>query len=314
MALEPEIRSTLELLNGLAPMHSLTVDQLRTNMRAGLTEPTLTSVTTRDFTIDGPAGEIRMRHYLPKGLVSPRLGVFIHGGGFVMGDLDTHDHMCREIAIAAGCALVSVDYRLAPEHRYPAAVDDTLAAIRWAAASAKELGSASGGLIVIGDSAGGNIAAAAALSLRDTNEPLLCGQVLIYPVADHYDARRPSYEENGQGYYLTSRDMVAFWDHYLKDPAQAQEAGVSPVRAASLKGVAPAFVLTAEYDPLRDEGEALGRRLDEETEGSDWRRYDGVIHGFVRFSHISPTGRRAIADIGDWIRRRFVAAATTDAG
>lgn len=306
MTIETELKPVLEMLNAEAPMHTQPVETLRRNMRASTPASTTVGIVTRDLTIEGPAGPLRLRLYRPESGDALPLSIFVHGGGFVMGDLYTHDGICREVALKGDCAVLAIDYRLAPEHPFPAGLDDVLVAIRWAAGAGAELGvSTEKGIIVLGDSAGGNLAAAAALILRDAGESPLIGQVLIYPVVDYHTPPRPSYIENASGYYITREDMIAFWDHYISDPAQADDSRAAPLRAEDLGRLPPAFILTVQYDPLRDEGEEYGRRLVEAGGEALVRRYDGVIHGFVRLSSISPTSRRAIEEIGTWIREIF---------
>jgi len=307
LPLEPEIRPIVEQLNSLPPLHTLTPQQLRDNMRQGTKPSDPAGVSAADMMIPGPAGHLPLRLYRPNDVSNPGLCVFFHGGGFVMGDLETHDQMCRDIARAAQCAILSVQYRLAPEDLYPASIEDALAATRWAAANTRALGCAEGGVVIMGDSSGGNLSAATALSLRNQKEDLLIGQVLIYPVVDHYSGNWPSYRENAEGYYLTEKDMVNFWDNYLSDPAQAQDELASPVRTKDLSGLPPTMILTAEFDPLRDEAEAYGERLKESGGAVTCTRYDSVVHGFLRLANFSPTGRKAIDDIGGWLDRLFAA-------
>lgn len=306
MMIETELQPVLEMLNAEAPMHTQPVKTLRRNMRANTPVGTTAGIVIRDFAIQGPGGDLRLRLYWPETAEDLHLAIFVHGGGFVMGDLHTHDGICREVTLKGGCAVLAIDYRLAPEHPFPAGLDDVVATIRWAAGAGAELGvSAEQGIIILGDSAGGNLAAAAALTLRDAGESPLIAQVLIYPVLDYYTPARPSYIENASGYYLTRDDMIAFWDYYLTDPVQADDPRAAPLRAENLGGLPPAFILTAHFDPLRDEGEEYGRRLVEAGSEALVRRYGGVIHGFVRLAAISPTSRRAIEDIGTWIRQIF---------
>lgn len=307
MPLETEIRPILDQLNSLPPMHTLTVKQLRENMRQGTHPSDPAGVSAADLMINGPSGPLNLRLYRPHDVATPGLCVFFHGGGFVMGDLETHDQMCRDIARAAQCAILSVQYRLAPENPYPESLQDALVATRWAADNTRALGCADDGVVVMGDSSGGNLAAATALSLRDQKEDLLIGQVLIYPVVDHYSGGWPSYRENAEGFYLTEKDMFFFWDTYLTDPAQAKEGLVSPLRKKDLSSLPPTMILSAEFDPLRDEAEAYAERLKESGCSVASERYNSVFHGFLRLANFSPTGRRAIEDIGGWLNRLFKA-------
>jgi acetyl esterase len=207
--------------------------------------------------------------------------VFFHGSGFVLCSLDTHDGLCRNLCAWAGCVVVSVDYRLAPEAKFPAATDDCLAATRWAAAHAAELNADPTRIVVAGDSAGGNLAAVTALRIRDEGGPKLCSQLLLYPVTDYHTPGTPSYAENAEGYGLTRATMEWFWDHYLEDPSQATHPHAAPLRAASLAGLPPAYIISAEYDPLRDEAEVYGARLREAGVRTDVVRVPGMNHGFL---------------------------------
>ena len=201
--------------------------------------------------------------------------VFFHGSGFVLCSLDTHDGMCRNLCAGTGCVVVSVDYRLAPEAKFPAAPDDCLAATRWAVANAAALGADPGRVFVAGDSAGGNLAAVTALRIRDEGGPRLLGQLLIYPVTDYYEPGTPSMIENAEGYGLTRAGMIWFWNHYLAAPSDGANPHASPFRAADLSGLPPALVVTAEYDPLRDEGEYYADRLRQAGVPTQMKRWDG---------------------------------------
>ena len=255
-----------------------------------------------DRRIPGPAGEIAVRLYAPE---DPRgLVVYFHGGGWVIGSLETHDLPLRTLANEAGCSVLSVDYRLAPEHRHPAAVEDGYAAVCWAAENAAELGADPARLAVGGDSAGGNLAAVASLLARERGGPALCFQLLVYPVTDH-DFARPSYAENASGYFLERDDMRWFWDHYLPDAAARDGMTASPLRVRDLSGLPPAHVITAEFDPLRDEGEAYAARLREAGVPVTHTRYDGQIHGFFAMAALIPRGRDAIAEAGAKLRAAF---------
>jgi acetyl esterase len=261
-------------------------------------EPVASAV---DRSVPGPAGEIPLRVYAPAvGRALPGI-VYFHGGGFVIGNLDSHDGTCRALANAAGCAVVSVDYRLAPEHRFPAAPEDCYAALRFVAERGGELGIDPQRLAVAGDSAGGNLAAATALLARERRGPDLRFQLLVYPVADHrFDT--PSYRDNAEGYFLTAAMMRWFWGHYLERPEHGDDPIASPLRAKDLAGLPPALVITAEYDPLRDEGEAYAARLRDAGVAAELRRYDGQIHGFFSLFDALDDGRAAIDHAGAVLR------------
>jgi acetyl esterase len=232
-----------------------------------------------DRTIAGPAGPIVVRIYRPSGEGPFGLLVNFHGGGWVIGDLETADSICRRMCRAAGCIVVSVDYRLAPEHPYPAAVEDAYAATCWAADNQAELGG-SGALAVFGESAGGNLAAVVAQRARDENGPQIDFQLLAYPVLDH-DFERPSYQDNGTGYLLEQETMRYFWDRYCPDLARRDEAQASPLLADSLANLPAALIVTAEFDPLRDEGRAYAEALTAAGVDASVRCYDGLIHDFL---------------------------------
>jgi acetyl esterase len=234
----------------------------------------------RDLSLPGPAGAIAARLY--RGVAAPLLPglVYFHGGGWVIGDIETHEPVCRHLAHAAGCAVVSVDYRLAPEHKFPAAVEDCVAATEWVAANAATLGLDPARLAVGGDSAGGNLAAVVALTARDRVAPRLSLQLLIYPATD-FGGEFDSYQRYAEGYLLTTPTMRWFVEQYLGDAAAAADWRASPLRAPDLRGVAPAYVLTAGYDPLCDEGDAYARRLQEHGIAVQHRRYADQLHGFI---------------------------------
>lgn len=234
-----------------------------------------------DRTIPGPAGEIPVRIYSPDatpGTPRPVLAWF-HGGGWVIGNLDGADPACRMIANAAGCVVVSVDYRLAPEHKYPAAAEDCLAATDWVSANAGSLGADPTRLAVGGDSAGGNLAAVVTQLAKDMGGPAIKFQLLVYPVTDH-GFGTSSYQENAEGYLLTKASMEWFWGHYLNHEGEGAHPKASPLRASDLSGLPPAWVITAEFDPLRDEGEAYAAALRAAGVKVEHKRYDGQIHGF----------------------------------
>ncbi|MFZ2362282.1 MAG: alpha/beta hydrolase [Anaerolineae bacterium] len=256
-----------------------------------------------DRTIPGPAGELPIRVYTPEGPGPFPAVVYFHGGGFVVGSIDGGDAACRALCHGAHCIVVSVDYRLAPEHKFPAAVDDCLAATRWVAAHAAELNADAAMLVVAGESAGGNLAAVTALRLRDEGGPALRGQLLFYPVTDYHTPPTPSYLANANGYLLTRAMMVWFWGHYLNDASEAGHPHASPLRAPDLSGLPPALVITAEFDPLRDEGERYAERLQRASVPTQLTRYDGMIHGFLLLSELFDEGRQAMEEAIRWLRQ-----------
>jgi acetyl esterase len=255
-------------------------------------------------TLPGPAGEIPVRIYAPSEARRLPALVYFHGGGFVIGSLDTHDGTCRSLANAIGCTLVSVDYRLAPEHKFPAGPEDCYAATRWVVEKGAEIGVDGSRVAVGGDSAGGNLAAVVALMARDRRGPALRHQLLIYPVANH-DFATASYEENKQGYLLSREMMRWFWNHYLVESQDGANPYASPLRAPSLAGLPPAHVITAEYDPLRDEGEALAARLQREGVPTTHVRYAGMIHGFFSMTAMLDVAKRAVAEAATAVRAKL---------
>ena len=232
-----------------------------------------------DRTIPGPGGEIPVRIYDPGGPGPKGALVWFHGGGWVIGNLDGADFGCRMMANAAGVVVVSVDYRLAPEAKFPAAADDSFAATRWVADNAASIGVDPARIAVGGDSAGGNLAAVVSQMAKAAGSPALAFQLLVYPVTD-FSYHTPSYRENGEGYLLTLESMEWFWNHYLNSPEDGANPKASPMRAADVSGLPRALVITAQYDPLRDEGEAYAGRLSEAGVPTTAIRFNGQIHGF----------------------------------
>jgi acetyl esterase len=305
MPLDPQARAVLDQIPLLTDEVVLALEPpvLRQAMAAmpGSTGPVEPVARVENRTLPGPAGEIPVRIYAPseqRGL--PAL-VYFHGGGFVIGGLETHDGTCRSLANATGCIVVSVDYRLAPEHKFPAAPEDCYAATRWVAEKGAEIGVDTRRVAIGGDSAGGNLTAVVALMARDRGGPALRHQLLVYPVANHaFDT--PSYRENATGYLLSREMMRWFWNHYLARAEDGAGTYASPLRAASLAGLPPAHVITAEFDPLRDEGEALAARLAREGVPTTHVRYDGMIHGFFSMTQMLDAARRAVAEAASAVR------------
>ena len=273
MTLNPQAKFLLDQMAamGMPPIHEQEPEAVREANRLPPAVPGATMANVEDRNIPGPAGDIPVRIYRPTDASDHSLLVWYHGGGWVIGDLDGADVTCRELADRSGSVVVSVDYRLAPEHRYPAAHEDCYAATVWAAANAAELGADAGKLAVGGDSAGGNLAAVVSLRARDEDGPAISFQLLVYPVTDH-SYETVSYSDNADGYLLTRDGMEWFWNHYLGPDGD----GSHP----HLSGLPPAHVITAEYDPLRDEGEAYAKRLQEAGVPVTQTRYAGQIHAF----------------------------------
>jgi acetyl esterase len=257
-----------------------------------------------DLEIPGPAGPIPARAYRPSERRDLPVLVYLHGGGWTICSLETHDVTCRQLANGAECLVVSVDYRLAPENPFPAAPEDCYAALAWTAEHAPSLGGDPRRIAVGGDSAGGNLSAVVSLMARDRSGPRLCQQLLVYPVTDHsFDT--DSYRENAEGLLLSREMMQGFWGHYLARADDGRHPYASPLRAGDLSGLPPAHVITAEYDPLRDEGEAYARRLAEAGVPVVQRRYDGMIHGFFGFTDFIDLAREAVDEVSRELRRGF---------
>jgi len=261
----------------------------------------------KDLEIPGPAGPIPVRVYRPTPQGELPVLVYFHGGGWAICNLETHDATCRQLANGAGCAVVSVDYRLAPEHRFPDGAEDCYAALAWVAQNAAAIGADPRRIAIGGDSAGGNLTAVVALMARDRRGARLCHQLMIYPVTD-YAFDTPSYAQNAQGPLLTRDTMRAFWKLYLRSEADGLDPYASPLRAKDLAGLPPAHVITAEYDPLRDEGEAYGKRLAAAGVPTVVRRYDGMVHGFLGFTEVVDCARDAMADVVRELQRGFASA------
>jgi acetyl esterase len=289
---------------GLPPTEERSVAQARelsrqrAAMRAGEPEPV---ARVENWRIPGPHGEIPVRIYWPEGQAPFPVLVYFHGGGWVICDLDSHDGVCRALTRRAGCLTVSIDYRLAPEHKFPVPAEDCYAATQWVAANAAALGGDPARLAIGGDSAGGNLAAVVAQMARDRGGPPIAFQLLVYPVTNH-DFETVSYRDNAQGYMLTLPAMGWYWDHYLKDPADGRNPYASPLQAADLSRLPPALVITAEFDPLRDEGEAYGARLRDAGVAATVHRYDGMIHGFFSMAALLTQAEDAVNEASTALR------------
>ncbi|MCA1712892.1 MAG: alpha/beta hydrolase [Actinobacteria bacterium] len=307
MPLDPPIAAVLQMLaDSGSPMSMIdgTPEQAREGFRTmtvgardAAALPQVRSI--EDSTTDGG---IPIRIYRPEADGPVPTVVFFHGGGFVIGDIETHDDHTRLICKQVEAVVVSVDYRLAPEHPFPAGFEDCLAATRWVADNIAQLGGDADRIAVAGDSAGGNLAAAVALACKADGPPL-AAQLLIYPGVDFRDEDlHPSRIENGEGLFLTAEDMRWFGNHYLSDPAHRQDPRASVLVAPDLTGLPPAVVGTGEYDPLRDEGEAYAKALEQAGVKVVQRRYDGLIHGFFGMGAWSPASAAAAADLCEELR------------
>jgi acetyl esterase len=309
MTLDPQARAFLDQLDelGVPGIGELPPAEARAagDAASAAVFGPVVEVPCEDTTIPGPGGAIPVRVYRPGDGPAP-VFLYFHGGGWVLGSLTTHHGVCATLARLSGSVVCSVDYRLAPEHRYPAALDDAWAATTWAAEHAEEIGGLTGALAVGGDSAGGNLAAICALRARDVELPLAL-QVLVYPVTDA-DLDTSTYREFADGYFLTRFGMEWFWDHYLPHGDRFVP-DASPLRAADVGGTAPALVITAGFDPLRDEGEAYARRLEEAGVPVTLTRYDRMIHGFYRMPGVMSVANDALAETADALRAAFAAVA-----
>ena len=298
MPVDPHLAGMLELMATAPPLHAGTPEEGHRAMLAMtvdlVTPETVVPVgSVEDVTVPGGDGERPARIYRPAGDGPWPTTVFFHGGGFVIGDIDTHDQTCRRICSDADTVVVSVDYRLAPEHPFPAGLEDAIPATRLAAAHKADLGRADR-LAVAGDSAGGNLSAVVAQTLPEVVD----AQLLIYPATDVL-GEHPSREENAEGYFLDMAMMEWFFTHYVAD-VEGVEAGdprLSPINADSLDGLAPTVLATAEFDPLRDEGEAYADKLAAAGVPVDKVRYDGLIHGFLDMGPLSPAAAAAVDDL-----------------
>lgn len=302
MPLEPGLAAMIKMLEGQPALESLSASDARAQVDAGRAAlppgPQLPAVENRS--IDTPAGPLSVRIYKP--VAHPiALLVYYHAGGWVLGNLDSPDAHLRQFALQTQCCIVSCDYRKAPEHRFPAAVDDARAALTWASEHCKELTGAHVPIIVAGESAGGNLAAVVCILARDAGRPPIAGQMLLYPVTDA-NFETTSYIDNAEGYYLTRNLMRWFWDHYAPDPASRTDFRASPLKAADLSRLPPALIQTAEFDPLRDEGEAYGERLKAAGTPAVIQRRPGIIHGFLGMGAFSPGSQAAFDDAATWVR------------
>jgi acetyl esterase len=294
---------------GLPPIEKMTVDEARAERAAIMARfvpmPEYAAVQVEERTISVGRRQIAVRVYRParaEGILP--VVVFFHGGGFVVCTLETHDPYCSALAAEAKAVVVSVDYRLAPEHKFPAAVEDSLAAAEWVLEHVAELGGNSSRVFVAGDSAGGTLAAVVALLLRDKGVTGLAGQLLIYPVTAHYDPPTASYLEMAEGYGLTRKGMIWFWDHYLNDKSEGKDFRAAPLMAASLGGLPRTFVVTAEYDVLRDEAQAYAKRLEEAGVKVTHVFGEGMNHGFAASPNefpFLPQAKELLRRVAEWM-------------
>lgn len=310
MPLKPDVQGLLEQFEaqGVPPFDQMSVPQARDIAMAFRDlqgEPEQVG-DVRDMVVPGPAGNLPVRVYHPSpGTLLPLL-VYYHGGGWVIGNIEVVDKPARALANASQCVVAAAQYRLAPETKFPGAVEDCYAVTGWLSEHAAEVGGDAGRLTVAGDSAGGNLAAAVALMARDRGGPRIAYQLLIYPVtAPARGTEFASYRDNADGYLLTRGGMEWFWDHYLRSPDDGNNPYAAPLRASDLSGLPPAMVVTAEFDPLRDEGSAYAARLQDAGVPVRASRYDGVIHGFFWMGGVLEDGRAVLAEMADELRKQF---------
>jgi acetyl esterase len=300
MPLDPVTRGIIDAMAEVFPkVHTMEAADARAMAKAMPTtaaEPESVAI-VYDRDIPGPAGDIPVRVYRPQPIGGDPLPVvvYFHGGGWVLCDLDTHDNTCRALANGVDAVIVSVDYRLAPEHKFPAAAEDAYAATQWVFDHAAELGADPDRLAVAGDSAGGNLAAVVPLMARDRGGPPIRFQLLIYPVTD-YSFDTPSYRDNAEGFFLLKVHMEWYWQQYIASDEEGANPYASPLRVKDASGLPPGMVITAELDPLRDEGEAYGKKLADAGVPFTVRRYDGMFHGFFSMGEFLDGAKQATAD------------------
>lgn len=304
MPLDPNAAALLAAMDeqGMPAFEDMSVSQARdaANAFRELQGEPADMASVVDRTVPGPAGRLPIRVYTPPGSPSGIL-IYIHGGGWVIGNIEVADGPCRALAVATGCVVVSTQYRLAPESSFPAAPEDCYAVTCWVAEHQGELVDDAAGLVVAGDSAGGNLAAVVALMARDRGGPALTGQMLVYP-ATSFAFDSPSITENGEGYLLTAGSMRWFAGHYLADDADGKQAYASPLLADDLSGLPPAFIATMEFDPLRDDGARYGEALRAAGGQATVKNYAGQIHGTLWLAGALPVAAELVADIGREVR------------
>ncbi len=315
---------------GVPPIESMSPENARNTptLKNAVEEMTAESVTARATTlakpmpqpvgkidhilIPGTIGDLLARVFTPKGDEAFPVVVYFHGGGWVIANLDVYEPSCRALCNEAEAIIVSVAYRQAPEHKYPAAAEDAHAAVQWVMQNARSLGGDPSRVAVAGESAGGNLATVACLKARDEGGQMPIAQLLVYPVTDA-SMNTPSYTEQANAKPLNSAMMTWFWKHYLENQSQGSEAYASPLRADSLSGLPPAIVITAENDPLRDEGEAYAKRLADEGVSVDMKRFDGVMHEFFGLAGVVDKATEAMTEAANGLTRVFEKRSTSAA-
>ncbi len=302
MPVHPQVQFVLDAIADQPDLDELPIEESRANLKA-LGPEGVAVHAVEDRAIPGPAGSIPVRIYRPSDQTPLPVIVFVHGGGFSMGDLDSHDALCRELTNASGCLLIAIDYRLAPEHRFPAGIDDTYAATQWVHEHAAELGGDPDRIAIGGDSGGATFATTVCMMARDRGGPPLRFQFLINPGGMDYDYARPSCIDNAEGYFLTLKAMKWIEGIYFASPDdQDGDWRAAPGLAPDLAGLPPAVVITAEFDPVRDQGRAYVARLRDAGVEVSHTDYPGMIHGWVNMFHVVDDGRKGIEEIGAAIR------------
>lgn len=309
MPVDPQIQAMLDRAAHLPGTHTLSVAEARARYDAlvKVLPPSAPVAGVAERVIEGPGGPLTLRIYTPPGTGPFPMVVFFHGSGFVLCSLDTHDGICRNLCGGAGVLVVSVDYRLAPENRFPAAPEDCLFATRWAAAHAAELGADPARIVVGGDSAGGNLAAAVAIALRDGGDAAPAFQLLIYPATD-MRALAPSHTVNGQGYLLTADSIAYYRGHYIEETLDWADWRASPLLAADLSRLPPALMITAGYDPLRDEGRQYADALSAAGNRAQYVCFERQIHGFITMGRLLDEANTAVDLCAGALRRALAPA------
>lgn len=309
MPVDPQAQLLLDGIKGAPPLHTIPIELLRQGEAAStaLLGPGEPVGRVEDREIDGPAGPVPVRIYWPEGDGPFPVVVIIHGGGWIVGSINAFDNYSRAVTNRAGCLSISVGYRLAPENKFPVPLEDCYAVTAWAAEHGAELGGDPARLVILGDSAGGNLAAGLALLARDRGGPKISYQVLVNPALEYPDPGSQSVQELGRDntYGISSEGLRYSLDLYLSSAADRQNPYFSPLRSDNLAGLPPALVLTAEYDLLRDEGEAYAARLREAGVPVEAKRYEGVLHGWVVMSSVMDKGKQALDQIGAALRAAF---------
>jgi acetyl esterase len=299
--LDPDAQAILDIMSatGSAPLQTLAVEEARARMRAALVSRTVSLAlpSVEDVSVPTPAGALRLRLYRPTDGNLP-VALFLHGGGWTLNDIDTHDHLCRLLAKRSGWLLASLDYRRAPEHKHPAALEDAHLAYRWLLDNAERIDCDAGCRAVVGESSGGTMAACLTLLLRDTGAPMPTYQIVAYPIADSFD-RWPSYAERGSGYILDRDQLKWFFDNYVPATHDLADPYLFPLAARDLSGLPPTLVMTAEFDPLRDEGVAYARKLAEAGVTVEHKHAEDQMHGFLLHGRVIARAGGLIDFVGD---------------